>query len=369
MGKCLPNTTVVLDETPLQCDEFINTDCVLYMNAISYLNLPPQSTVTEIVVALLTSLIDTRARLENVENNSTEIKIEAGENIEIIGIGEEEDPYIISSNFIEPPFDKANNSFFPRGRDESQFGNIGSYSYDFSSAVIGGSSGDPESQVGSIGVNPLEEYGALGNYCFARGYNVSAEGSANSVFGLYNHSDKQSYTSLLNGRNNYNDNGNSLISGSFNQAPYTYLGHKVIFGNGNVVNGTAGLTSGVALLNKSFGTTVLGQANLDYTNTEQSQNLATAPILIVGNGNVNLPFGKWVAASRSNAFELLRNGLATLPSVTNTLIAAASGKAIITKEYLPTVAGNYANDSAAASGGVLVGQMYHTAGVVKIRLV
>jgi hypothetical protein len=36
---------------------------------------------------------------------------------------------------------------------------------------------------------------------------------------------------------------------------------------------------------------------------------------------------------------------------------------------LPTVAGNYANDAAAAAGGIAVGNLYHTAGVVKIRLV
>jgi hypothetical protein len=45
-----------------------------------------------------------------------------------------------------------------------------------------------------------------------------------------------------------------------------------------------GLTSGVALLNKSFGTTVIGQANADYTNTEQGVNIETAPLFIVGNG-------------------------------------------------------------------------------------
>jgi hypothetical protein len=32
----------------------------------------------------------------------------------------------------------------------------------------------------------------------------------------------------------------------------THLGHKTVFGNGNVVNGSVGLTSGVALLNKSL---------------------------------------------------------------------------------------------------------------------
>jgi hypothetical protein len=45
----------------------------------------------------------------------------------------------------------------------------------------------------------------------------------------------------------------------------------------------------------------------------------------------------------------------------------ASGTIALTSQ-LPTVAGDYLNDPAAAAGGVLVGGMYHTAGVVKIRL-
>ena len=35
---------------------------------------------------------------------------------------------------------------------------------------------------------------------------------------------------------------------------------------------------------------------------------------------------------------------------------------------LPTVAGNYANDAAAAAAGIAIGSLYHTAGVVKVRL-
>ena len=51
----------------------------------------------------------------------------------------------------------------------------------------------------------------------------------------------------------------------------------------------------------------------------------------VGNGSVHAATG---VVTRSDAFTILRNGLATLPSVTNALISAASGKAVVTKEYL-----------------------------------
>jgi hypothetical protein len=47
-----------------------------------------------------------------------------------------------------PPFDKANDSYFPRGRDETQYGPIGDYVYDFSDANKG--FGDAFGQVGQL---------------------------------------------------------------------------------------------------------------------------------------------------------------------------------------------------------------------------
>lgn len=239
----------------------------------------------------------------------------------------------IQSLHATSPFDKANFSYFPRGRDETQFGAIGEYSYDFSDANKG-ALGDVYGQVGQIGVHPTEQYGALGSSTYVFGYNLSAEGYGDTVFGTYNHSDISSQFSSITGRNNYNNSYNTFMSGSYNTVPYTYLGHKTVFGNGNVVNGSAGLTSGVALLNKSFGTTIIGQANLDYTNTEQGVNIAAAALFIIGNGDVDVSIGKWTALTRSNALELYKNGLMILPSVSNALISAGSGKSVITRDFL-----------------------------------
>lgn len=264
--------------------------------------------------------------------DGSETKVTAGSNTTVTGTGTTLTPYIVSG--LLPPVDKIRNSYFPRGRNELQFGDIGTDSFDFTDALLG-AGGDVHGQVGQIGVHPTEQYGALGNSCVTFGFNVSAQGYGDTIFGALNHSDIRSQFSTVIGRNNYNNSYNTLISGSYNIVPYTYLGHKTVFGNGNVANGSVSLTSGVALINRSFGTTVLGQANLDYANSEQSTAEPTAPLLIVGNGSVNVPVGLWTAVVRSNAFVLLRNGLATLPSVTNALITAdASGKALITKEFL-----------------------------------
>jgi hypothetical protein len=129
--------------------------------------------------------------------------------------------------------------------------------------------------------------------------------------GMYNHSTSSSAYSIISGRNNFNASYNSFINGTFNNVPYTYLGHKTVFGNGNVVNGSVGLTSGVALLNKSFGTTVIGQANADYTNTEQGVNIETAPLLLLVT-ECKRSVWEMVCIHQSNALELLKNGLMTL---------------------------------------------------------
>lgn len=261
--------------------------------------------------------------------------VEEGDNITITGDGTENDPYVFTG--LLPPFNIANNSYFPRNRNESQFGDIGTYSYDFSDALIGANN-DTDGQTSQNGVHPQELYGALGNYTFTKGYNVSAQGIGDSIFGKYNHSTTQSNYSFLTGKNNYNNSKYNFLSGSFNQINNNTLGNSAVFGQGNYVFGSAGLTAGAALINKSFGTTVLGQANLDYTNTSDTVNDLTTPLFIIGNGTVVTSSGRWSTSSRSDALKLLKNGLLTLPSVTNALITAdVTGKAAISKEYLESV--------------------------------
>jgi hypothetical protein len=59
-------------------------------------------------------------------------------------------------------------------------------------------------QVGQLGVHPTEQYGALRTSSYAYGWNVSAEGYADTVMGMYNHSTSSSAYSIISGRNNFN---------------------------------------------------------------------------------------------------------------------------------------------------------------------
>jgi hypothetical protein len=61
------------------------------------------------------------------------------------------------------------------------------------------------------------------------------------------------------------------------------------------------------------------------------------PTFIVGNGNVNVPSGNGLHPP-NNALELLKNGLMTLPSVTN---AYFGRKSLVTREYLESIVSAY----------------------------
>lgn len=67
MSDCQQSITPNLTEDPCAGKQS-STDCVIYELAISYLFLPPNSTMTEVVQALLLSLVDARNRITALEN-------------------------------------------------------------------------------------------------------------------------------------------------------------------------------------------------------------------------------------------------------------------------------------------------------------
>ena len=65
--SCQESTTPSIIEDPCAGKQS-STDCVIFENAITYLFLSPNSTMTQVVQALLVSLIDARARITALEN-------------------------------------------------------------------------------------------------------------------------------------------------------------------------------------------------------------------------------------------------------------------------------------------------------------
>lgn len=88
-------TGVNIEQIENECgNNFLSTSCTQTPNAISYLDLPAGSSQTEINAALTASLL---FKDQQIAEFSSTI-IEAGDNIEITGVGSEENPYIISSS-------------------------------------------------------------------------------------------------------------------------------------------------------------------------------------------------------------------------------------------------------------------------------
>lgn len=114
-------------------------------------------------------------------------------------------------------------------------------------------------------------------------------------------------------------------------------------GDHTVASGQGSTAMGVQNNAESLGETVLGQYAAIVAGNSTAW-VDTDRLFGIGNGTSN--------ATRSDAFTILKNGLARLPSVTNPLIDAADGKAVVTKEWVQANAG---------TGG---GEFQRTSGVV-----
>ena len=90
--NCYTGTAIEQEEEGCG-NNYISTNCVQTPNTISYLNISAGSTQTEINAAITSSLIFKDQQISEISST----KIEAGENVEITGIGTEEQPYIINA--------------------------------------------------------------------------------------------------------------------------------------------------------------------------------------------------------------------------------------------------------------------------------
>lgn len=169
-------------------------------------------------------------------------------------------------------------------RDPALFGNIGLDAFD-------------------ISWSDGTDYGATGESSFAVGANIKARNYGSISFG---------YLIDNNGINSFDTGANIKDSGYDNFV--TGVGHDVT----------------------SMATTVVGQAsNIISSGILDWNAYQTKPLFVVGNGTIQNADPDFNVLTRSDAFIVRMNGLATLPSVTNALIDAdTTGKAVVTKEYV-----------------------------------
>lgn len=97
-------------------------------------------------------------------------------------------------------------------------------------------------------------------------------------------------------------------------------------GTQNLANGISAIVSGgVSNTSKSYGEWVGGLFATEYAPTSAIGVVVTDRAFTIGNGTA--------IGTRSDAMTVLKSGVALLPSITNSLIAAGNEKTILTKEY------------------------------------
>ncbi|SCY37238.1 tail fiber domain-containing protein [Flavobacterium caeni] len=146
----------------------------------------------------------------------------------------------------------------------------------------------------------------IGNYSTAFGNNTRASGQTSTAFGSGSTALGAASTAF---------GVNTVATGNF----------TTVFGINNAAPSYGETTFGLGAT--TYATSVNGASQFRAAN-------ATDRLFVVGNALDLNNNGSIDFAERSDGLIMLKNGLTRLPSMTNALIDAADGKAIVTKEYL-----------------------------------
>ncbi|BFM41746.1 hypothetical protein CFS9_03870 [Flavobacterium sp. CFS9] len=283
--------------------------------------------------------------------------LEREKNIPLVINGQSADEYgnldIDLNSGIPPAFIKINegNGFgiIRADRNAAYFGNIGEDAVDLSNSY------GESSTVGATGFGST--IGGGFNNTNANSFGVISGGHNNKMIGGHdsyigggdrNSTDGADYAVIVGGQGNKAISRSYVLGGQSNEA--LAYGSVILGGNSNKTLGeSSSVLSGSGNIAQSLAETVLGQYSTNYSPGSNSGYIGTDRIFNIGNGRSDSST-EW-SPSRSDALTVLKNGLATLPSVTNALIEAElTGKAVLTKEYLDARIGKIAPASAIDTG-------------------
>ena len=211
-----------------------------------------------------------------------------------------------------------------KGRNPDNYGNIGLNAIDL------GASNSASTTVGATGSNStvgggLENVASGARSTVAGGGQNEANGYVSTVGGGDGNEASGNYSNVGGGLQNEASAQGSTVGGGMQNKASSYLS-TVGGGQQNEASGTASaVIGGVQNLAKTFGE-VLGGLYATIKEGDAEDWIGTDRIFGIGNGTS--------VSSRSDAFNVYKNGVAELPSVTNELIDLAGGKTIPTKEWV-----------------------------------
>ena len=165
----------------------------------------------------------------------------------------------------------------------------------------------------------------VGAYLKVLADNCLVGGSSNQVF-------FESFASVIGGQWHEVDSFCSAVFGEDHklQNPDLWTGWNIVAGYLNEFSGRGNAVFGAHhTFTGDF--CLIGGVGSDETKFGEK------PVLVVGNGTMK---NRKDLLNRSNALQILQSGLITADSLTKELIAAASGKALVTKEFMEEQVGS-----------------------------
>ena len=257
--------------------------------------------------------------------SGSETKINAGTNVTVTGNGTDATPYIINSSAtggqeVLEKIDEGNGlGIIIKGRVSANYGNVGLNAVDLSF---------------SDEVSPT--YGATGEKTFATGFQTLASFYAATASGFFTkarnfYANSSGQNTDASGEASNARNKSTIAAADFSDT--SGLETEAIAG------ATASTTSGYRTKTRGSYSSANGDEN--EANSRAEFVAGTFGTILAGDPSFNIPtdrvFNIGVGIdnlNRKDGISIFKNGLATLPSVTNALITSGSGKAIVTKEYL-----------------------------------
>jgi hypothetical protein len=257
------------------------------------------------------TFLDTKLSLRNVANTFSSYFTNTNTAIRTYTLQNKTGTIAQTDDYSVVPLNEGNGiGHVINGRTAANYGSVGFQAVDLSNSD--GASGSR---------------GATGYASIAGGANTTASGNSAVAFGNGNTSSGPFATVGGGFGNTASGNLSAVIGGDSNQATGAYS--LVSGGSGGRATGAySTVVGGLFNRSRSYGEICAGLFGTDYTPISTTTWQGLDRLYNLGNGTDD--------TIRTNALTILKNGLATLPSVTNTLISGeTTGKAIVTKSWVP----------------------------------
>jgi len=229
--------------------------------------------------------------------------------------------------------------------------------------------------IGGYGTRTISGAG-LGS-AFVGGRNAQISGNANFAAGQFGSSIAGENNGMVGGRGNFITAGEYSFLGGGRSNVTSSLYNGILGGQSNNVSATHSAIAGGISCNISGVQSVIAGGNANIIQGNYNFIGGGAANDITGNGQYSVILGGNVNEVQTGAaFSVLVGGTSNITNHYRSVVVGGTGlstaqndEVVVPDLRFPNYASmNFANDTAAAAAGVLLGQVYHNAGDLRIRI-